>query len=106
MITTSLMSSITLALALIVTMIVVFGFVAKKTQLLKNYQFKDLEIIGGTNVSKKTKIVLVKVLDQKILLGVSDNAVNTLHVFNDDFNSQFIAKVNEHESHENHESNN
>lgn len=94
------MSSITLALALVVTMIVLFAFVAKKTQFLKNYQFKELEIIGGANVNKKTKVILVKVLGQKLLLGVSDNTINTLHVFNDDFNSQFIAKVNEHESDE------
>lgn len=98
MVTTSIMSSITLALGLIVTVIIVFGFVAKKTQIFKNYQFKDLEVIGGANVSRKTKVILVKVLGQKILLGVTDNAINTLHVFGDDFNSQFIAKVNEHES--------
>lgn len=41
----------------------------------------SIEILGGASVSHKAKVVMIKTENKKILLGVTDNQINTLQVF-------------------------
>jgi len=64
-----------------ITTIVLLGFFSKKFKILTPSSGQGVELIGGTSVGKKSKLVLIEVLDKKILLGVSEQQINTLCVF-------------------------
>lgn len=81
---TALISNIAMTLAMVLSLFVLMAFLAKKTSLFRSYTMKELEVIGGTNISKRSKIVLIKVMDKKLLLGVSDNNINTLYAFEEE----------------------
>ncbi len=68
-------------LLITIAAIVLLGFFSKKFKILVPNSGQGVELIGGTSLGKKNKLVLIKVLDKKILLGVSDQQINTLCVF-------------------------
>lgn len=68
-------------LLITIAVIVLLGFFSEKFKILVPSSGQDVELIGGTSLGKKNKLVLIKVLDKKILLGVSDQQINTLCVF-------------------------
>lgn len=93
MVSTHLISNIAMMLAFTLMLILILAYLFKKFDLLKNYNMKDLELLGGANISKKNKLVLVKVLDQKLLLGVTDNQINTLYVFDGEFKDAYLKNI-------------
>lgn len=76
-----------------ILLILVLAFALKKLNITRGYQMKDLELLGGTSLGKRNKLVLVKVADQKLLLGVTDTQINTLHVFDKSFKQEYEDKI-------------
>ncbi len=57
----------------------------------------SIEILGGASISHKGKVILIKSEDKKILLGVTDQSISKLHVFeNSEFSQALDAIKEEH----------
>ncbi len=94
----SMIVNICVMLLLTIMAIVLIGYLSKKYKIFVPSSGQGVELIGGTNLGKKNKIILVEVLDRKILLGVSEQQINTLCVFDTGAEiSPTDLKVNIHE---------
>lgn len=68
-------------LSVTVVTILVLGYVLKLLKRVSVPMSKNVEVIGGANLGGKSKLYLLKVDDKQILIGATDNNINTLHVY-------------------------
>lgn len=54
---------------------------------------QSLKIVGGLNMGSREKIVLVQVGDQQILVGVTANNINPLHVLDKPIETETVSPV-------------
>jgi len=73
--------SIMLIITLFAFVIIMYG--VKKLKNFTPKRLNDLEILGGASVGQRGKIVLVRSDKIRLLLGVTESSINTLHVFKD-----------------------
>lgn len=83
-------------LLLMIGLIVVMGILSKKYKLFTPVSGEGMRFISGTTIGRKNRLVLVEVYDKKLLLGVSDQQINTLCVFENEEHSSHL-KVATHE---------
>ncbi len=62
---------VALALALIVGVVMVLGFVAKRFQFNKGTGGGQLKVVDSTYLGPKERLVLVQIADQHVLLGMN-----------------------------------
>ena len=72
---------VALALAGIVGVVLLLGVVAKRLQLGKPKSGGSLEIVGSTYLGPKDRLVLVKVADRHVLVGVNPQCITNLGQF-------------------------
>lgn len=59
-------------------------YVAKKFKMVKNPEQGKINIISAISIGTKEKILLVEVNNARLLLGVTAQRIQTLHVFNEE----------------------
>ncbi len=74
------------ALMLLITLVAIFilMFALKGFKRIVPKFPGNLQILGGTNLGGKSKIVLIEAYDKQLLVGVSDSNIQTLYVFDKD----------------------
>lgn len=78
---------ITLIVHELIILLVVVGFIFvlsaafKKYRVTKGSRDSHIQVIQHFSLSQKDKIVLLKVLDQHLVVGMSSAGMRTLHVF-------------------------
>jgi flagellar protein FliO/FliZ len=72
---------VALALVVIVGVVVLLGFVAKRLQLGRMKTGGSLEVVASTYLGPKDRLVLVKVADQHVLVGVNSQCIANLGQF-------------------------
>lgn len=70
-----------LGLAIVISAIFVFAWLAKKLQAHNFARGNSMQILGAMPVGTKEKAVLIHVNGQSILLGVAPGRVSALHIF-------------------------
>lgn len=83
-------------LLLMIGLIVAMGLLSKKYKLFTPVNGEGMRFISGTTIGRKNRLVLVQVYDKKLLLGVSDQQISTLCVFENEEQSPQL-KVAAHE---------
>lgn len=86
---TSQLINVSLMLLLTIGFFVALMFALKYLKRMGPKFSNSIEILGGASVSHKAKVVMIRSDDQKILIGVTDSQINTLHVFDEKKNSSF-----------------
>jgi flagellar protein FliO/FliZ len=69
---------VALALILIVGVVVALGYFAKRFQGLKGHQGGQLKIVDSTYLGPKDRLVLVRVADQHVLVGINAQCITKL----------------------------
>jgi flagellar protein FliO/FliZ len=72
-----------ITLALVVVLAAIFGFawLARRARLLTGGPSGRIEILADLSLGVKERVVLVRVRDAELLLGVAPGNVSTLHTF-------------------------
>jgi len=72
------------AIMLVLTIILVFvlAFILKHFKKMVPQFSGIVQVLGGTNLGNKSKLVLVEAYDTQILVGVCESQIQTLYVFN------------------------
>lgn len=76
--------NVALMLLLTIGFFVALMFALKYLKRMSPKFSSNIELLGGVSVSHKAKVVMIQTHNKKILLGVTDNQINTLHVFDAD----------------------
>ncbi|MCR9261276.1 MAG: flagellar biosynthetic protein FliO [Pseudomonadaceae bacterium] len=69
---------VALALVLIVGLVVLLGYVVRRFQSLKGHQSGQLKIIDSAYLGPKEKLVLVRIADQHVLVGMNPQCITKL----------------------------
>ncbi|WJW74565.1 flagellar biosynthetic protein FliO [Thiohalobacter sp. IOR34] len=69
-----------LGLALVVLLIVGFGWLFKRLTRMQSVANGSLRVLGGLSMGTRERVVLIQVGDTQLLLGVAPGRVQTLHV--------------------------
>lgn len=69
-----------LSLGLIVGLIFLLAFVYKRTSLGQKKVGQNIKVLSSLAIGVKEKVVLVEVGDTQILVGATNQSINTLHV--------------------------
>jgi flagellar protein FliO/FliZ len=73
---------VTLALLVVVGFIAVLAWLARRSRRFGGVGVRDrIQLLSDRAVGPKERCVLVRVGDTDILVGVTQNSINTLHVF-------------------------
>ncbi|HBC58562.1 MAG TPA: flagellar biosynthetic protein FliO [Gammaproteobacteria bacterium] len=74
------------ATALILVLVAIVGsmWLIKKLSGMRYVQGGRISVTSGLNLGPKEKIVLINCADKQILVGVTANSIQTLHVFAED----------------------
>ncbi|MBT8138984.1 MAG: flagellar biosynthetic protein FliO [Gammaproteobacteria bacterium] len=81
LITASTVLQLILSLALIVALIFALGWYARRIQGFSGGKQGDLQVLAATPVGAKERVVLLRVGEDKILLGVAPGSVRMLGRF-------------------------
>ena len=86
-------------LLLTIVLIVCVAFAMKYLKRVMPKLPQDIEVIGATSLGGKSKVILIQALSKKILIGVGENTIQTLHVYDKEqaFNSTLQQAVKAHE---------
>lgn len=78
-----------LALALIIVLAVfwIFARVMRQVQNIQGDMHQALRIIGALSVGQRERVVVVQVGEEQLVLGVTSNQINTLHVLQEPLSS-------------------
>lgn len=87
--------NVAIALAMIVVLILLMGFLSKKTNILRKFATQDIEILGRTPLGKQSNLILVKLNDQKLLLGVTPHHISTLYEYKQEFKQYYVEQAAE-----------
>ncbi|MEE9494475.1 MAG: flagellar biosynthetic protein FliO [Gammaproteobacteria bacterium] len=71
---------ITLGMLVVLGLIIGLAWLAKHSGKFQNAAGGHLKILGGLSVGNHERIVLMQVGESQLLVGVTANSVNTLHV--------------------------
>lgn len=77
---------VALALLLIVGVVMVLGFVAKRFQFTKGNGTGQLKVVDTAYLGPKERLVLVRVADQHVLVGMNPQCITKLVQFDADSN--------------------
>lgn len=72
---------IALALLLIVALVFLLGFVAKRVQGIRRFKGGVMQILDSTSLGTREKLILVQVENKKVLLGVNQQCIAKLLEF-------------------------
>jgi flagellar protein FliO/FliZ len=75
---------VALALALIVGVVMLLGFLAKRFQLNKGKSTGQLKVVDSAYLGPKERLVLVQIADQNVLLGMNPQCITKLAQFDAD----------------------
>ncbi len=81
MLNISTLSNVTLMLMLTLLLVFVLAFLLKHFKKIVPQVPGALQVLGGANLGNKTKVVLIEAYNAKLLVGVTDQQVQTLYVF-------------------------
>lgn len=72
-----------ITLALLVVLAAIFGFawLARRARMLTGAANGRIEVLADLSLGVKERVVLVRVRDAELLLGVAPGSVSTLHAF-------------------------
>ncbi|MCQ9616001.1 flagellar biosynthetic protein FliO [Paenalcaligenes niemegkensis] len=70
---------ISLSLVLIIGLILLSAWLAKRSGLLRQKGAQRIEILSSQSVGPRTNLVLVQVAGQQLLIGVTPQNITTLH---------------------------
>ncbi|XOV81529.1 MAG: flagellar biosynthetic protein FliO [bacterium] len=69
---------VALALVLIVGLVVLLGYVVRRFQGVQGQQSGQLRIVDSTYLGPKEKLVLVRIADQHVLIGMNAQCITRL----------------------------
>lgn len=72
---------ISLSLALIVGLIFISAWITKRSGLLRSKRLQRIEVLSNQRIGPRNHLLLVQVGTQQLLLGVTPQHINTLHLF-------------------------
>lgn len=72
---------ISLSLALIIGLILLSGWITKRSGLLRNKGSHRINVLSSQRVGSRANLLLVQVGTQQLLLGVTPQHIQTLHQF-------------------------
>ncbi len=78
---TAAIGKVVIFLLFVVLIIFVMAWFVKKLNLASGMNQKDMQLISIMPLTQKEKVVLLKVGETRLLIGVAPGNVNTLHVF-------------------------
>jgi flagellar protein FliO/FliZ len=52
----------------------------------------NIQVLGGTSLGNKSKVVLLEAYQTRLLIGVTDNQIQTLYVFTNEQNKVMDTK--------------
>ncbi len=81
MLNISTLSNVTLMLMVTLLLVFVLAFLLKHFKKIVPQVPGALQVLGGANLGNKTKVVLIEAYNAKLLVGVTDQQVQTLYVF-------------------------
>ena len=86
-----------LAIALFFVLVVfwVFAKLMKKMQVGQGGAQNGLKVVGALSLGQRERVVVVQVGAEQILLGVTSNQINTLHVLDKPLSSSETTEVGE-----------
>ncbi|MDB4224382.1 flagellar biosynthetic protein FliO [Granulosicoccus sp.] len=99
--TTSVISPVAtlgkLAIALFFVLVVfwVFAKIMKKMQVGQGGAQNGLKVVGALSLGQRERVVVVQVGAEQILLGVTSNQINTLHILDKPLSSSETTDVSE-----------
>lgn len=72
-----------IALMLILTLMLVFAlaFILRHFKKIVPQFPGSLQVLGGTTLGSKSKVVLIEAYNTRLLVGVTDSQIQTLYVF-------------------------
>ncbi len=79
--TASGLFEITFALLVVLAAIFGFAWLARRARLLSGHSHGRIEVVADLSLGVKERVVLVRVRDAELLLGVAPGRVSTLHTF-------------------------
>ena len=88
----------TLGLILVSGLLIGILYLVKKLQgskVTRNSPFQDIAILDQAYINQGQKIALVKVLDRIIVLGITAQSMQTLHVLNDQESAKYLGASQE-----------
>lgn len=74
------LGQVTLALAVVLALVFVAAWALKKLRTVQRGTTGGIEVISQVALGNKERAVLLKVMGQHVLVGVTPNQVNALHV--------------------------
>lgn len=74
---------VVLGLSLVLFLIFAFGFILKRINGLSFAVNKPIKVVSGMSLGMREKVVLLKVENKQILIGVAPGTIRTLHVFDE-----------------------
>ncbi len=72
----------TLGLIVVVAFIVLIAWLLKRTNSLQSSANGQLKVIAGLPVGTRERILLIEAGEEQVLIGVTAQQINTLHVLN------------------------
>lgn len=78
------LANVATALILVLGAIVGSMWLIKRLSGVRNLAGGRISVTSGLNIGPKEKIVLINCADKQILVGVTANSIQTLHVFTED----------------------
>ena len=88
------LSQFVVGLLVVLLCIIALAWIAKRFNRLQSSVNGELQVLGGLSMGARERIVLVKVGDEQLLLGVSPGRINALHVMDAPIVKQNVS--NEH----------
>lgn len=74
------LAQLVIGLFIVLVLIVVLAWFAKKMNRFHSLTDDSLKIIGGLSMGSRERVVLLQVGEEQLLLGISPGRINTLHV--------------------------
>lgn len=71
------------SLLLVVLAIIVCAFILKKMSSFQFRQNNNIQLLDGLPLGTREKLLLIQAGDKQLLIGVSQQGINTLHVFDE-----------------------
>ncbi len=71
---------LSLSLVLVVILILVAAWLARRSGLLRNKGQTTIQIIASQSLGARNNIIVVEIEKQRLVLGVSQQQINLLHI--------------------------
>jgi flagellar protein FliO/FliZ len=67
----------------IIAIILISAFLLKRMKLVNFNKNNDLKILAGLSLGSKERVILIEAGDKQILIGVTNQTITPIHVFED-----------------------